>query len=133
SGKYVAPQNLENQIKSSRFIEQVMVLGEGEKMTAAIVQPDFVFLKAWCERKGLPCSSNEEMISLQRVQDRIMEDVNKINEGFGRWEQIKKIELTKDVWSVDGGQLTPKLSLKRRNIISQYADLYKNIYGHKKE
>lgn len=132
-GKYVAPQPLENKLKESRFIEQVMVIGEGEKMTSALVQPDFVFLKSWCERKGLNHSSQEEMILDAKVKERIMEDVLEINKNFGNWEQIKVIEICPDVWSVDSGHLTPKLSLKRRNILKLYPDCYQRIYGHTKD
>ena len=132
-GKYVAPQLLENKIKESRFIEQVMVIGEGEKMTAALVQPDFEFLKSWCQRKNISCSSNEEMVQNDQVKERIMQEVERINQHFGKWEQVKQIQLTPDQWSVDAGHLTPKLSLKRRNIIAMYPELYKNIYGHTKE
>ena len=132
-GKYVAPQLLENKIMESRFIEQVMVIGEGEKMTAALVQPDFEFLKSWCQRKNISCSSNEEMVQNDQVKERIMQEVERINQHFGKWERVKQIQLTPDQWSVDAGHLTPKLSLKRRNIIAMYPELYKNIYGHTKE
>ena len=131
-GKYIAPQLLENKFKESRFIEQIMVIGEGEKMPAAIVQPDFEFLKSWCERKGLNHQTLEEMAMDDRVKERIMKDVNEINESFGSWERVKKIEITTDVWSVDSGHLTPKLSLKRRNIVKMYPHCYQNIYGHTK-
>ncbi len=132
-GKYIAPQIIENKLKESRFIEQVMVIGEGEKMAAAFVQPDFAFLEAWCERKEIPVGSREEMIKNDRVRNRILEDVERTNAHFGKWEQVKMIALTADVWSVDAGHLTPKLSLKRRNIIARYPDLYKDIYGHTRE
>ncbi len=132
-GKYVAPQLLENKMKESRFIEQVMVVGEGEKMTAALVQPDFEFVRSWCQRKGISVGSNEEMVKNEKVKERIMQDVEQINKQFGKWEQVKTIELTPEQWSVDAGHLTPKLSLKRRNIIAMYPELYKNIYGHTKE
>ena len=132
-GKYIAPQPLENRFKESRFIEQIMVIGEGEKMAAAIVQPDFDFLEAWCERKDLKFSSRKQMVSNERVVARIMEEVNKANEDFGDWEKVKVIQLTDDVWSVDAGHLTPKLSLKRRNILKLYPECYKNIYGHVRE
>lgn len=133
SGKYVAPQPLENKLKESRFIEQIMVIGEGEKMTSALVQPDFVFLKSWCERKGLNHSSQKEMSEDPKVKERIMADVIEINKNFGNWEQIKVIEICPDAWSVDGGQLTPKLSLKRRNILKLYPECYQRIYGHTKD
>lgn len=131
-GKYIAPQIIENKLKESRFIEQVMVIGESEKMAAALVQPDFVFLKSWCDRKGIKADSNEEMVKNEQVHKRIMEDVDTINKNFGNWEQVKEIRLTADAWSVDSDHLTPKMSLKRRNIISKYPELYKEIYGHVK-
>lgn len=128
-GKYVAPAQIENQLKQSRFIEQVMVVGEGEKMPAAIIQPNYEFLTQWAERKELSFSSNEEMIQNEHVQNRIQEEIDECNSHFGKWEQIKKFELTSDVWSVDGGQLTPKLSMRRKIIKDLYKDLYKKIYS----
>lgn len=129
-GKYVAPQIMENAYKESRFIEQIMVIGEGEKFPAAFVQPDFDFVRDWAKRKGFTLSSPEEIAADQRVYERIMAEIMASNEHFGKWEQVKEIALTPDQWTVDGGQLTPKLSLKRRNIIQRYSDLYESIYGH---
>lgn len=129
-GKYIAPQIMENKFKESRFVEQIMVIGEAEKHPAALVQPDFVFLKSWCERKGIPCDTQAEMVNNEQVVERVMKDIDKINQNFGNWEQVKKIELTPDLWSVDDGHLTAKLSLKRRNIIKIYAQQYQKIYGH---
>jgi len=127
-GKYVAPQILENALKESRFIEQIMVIGEGEKHPAALIQPDFAFLKDWCDRKKVPYTSPEQMIVEPRVKARIEREVAEINKRFGQWEQVKKIELTPDVWSIDAGHLTPTLKLKRRNILKRYAGLYERIY-----
>lgn len=130
-GKYVAPQALENKLKESRFVEQAMVIGEGEKHPAAFIQPDFAFVRSWCERKEIEAGKDEELVNNERVIQRMEKEIKRINEGFGSWEQIKKFELTADTWSVDAGQLTPKLSLKRRVIMSKYQDLYEKIYGHK--
>ncbi len=130
-GKYVAPQIIENKLKESRFIEQAMVIGEGEKHPAAIIQPDFEFLKAWAQRKNIPYSDVKDLVAHEEVKSRLMEEVEEINLNFGQSEQIKKIQLTADVWNVDAGHLTPKLSLKRRNILNLYQDLYKEIYGQK--
>ncbi len=127
-GKYVAPQIMENKYKESRFVEQIMVVGEGERHPAALIQPDFEFLKSWCERKNIPYTTNEEMVKNEQIMERVMQDIEEKNVGFGKWEQVKKVELTPDVWSVDAGHLTPKLSLKRRNIIKMYRDLYDKIY-----
>lgn len=128
-GKYIAPQIIENTMKQSRFIEQIMVIGDGEKMPAAFIQPSFEFLKDWAERKHLSIgTTNEEIVANQQVIDRIKEEVDHINKKFGHWEQIKKFELTANVWSIDGGELTPTLKLKRKIIKEKYQDLYDKIY-----
>lgn len=129
-GKYIAPQIMENAFKESRFIEQIMVIGEGEKFPGALVQPDFDFLTSWCKRKDIEVADRKEMVRNQQVIDRVMKEIQDKNQQFGSWEQVKRIALCPDVWSVDDGQLTPKLSLKRRNIMKRYADLYQQIYGH---
>jgi long-chain acyl-CoA synthetase len=127
-GKYVAPQLIENAMKQSRFIEQIMVIGDGEKMPAAFIQPNFEFVKEWANRKGLNLNSNQEIAASQEVRDRIMEDVEDINKKFGNWEQVKKIEITSELWSVDGGEMTPTLKLKRKAIKEKYQALYDKIY-----
>ena len=129
-GKYVAPQILENAFKQSRFIEQVMVIGDGEKMPAAFIQPNFDFIKDWANRKNIKIgSTNEELVSNQEVIDRIQEEVNDANEHFGNWEKVKRFELTPDVWSIEGGHLTPTMKLKRKIIVEKYRNLYTKIYG----
>ncbi|MCG2460058.1 AMP-dependent synthetase/ligase [Flavobacteriaceae bacterium F89] len=129
-GKYVAPQLLENRFKQSRFIEQIMVVGEGEKMPAALIQPDFEFLKSWAKRNQLEYSSNKELVSNEMVIARFQEEVDKANENFAKWEKVKQFRLTPDVWSVDQGHLTPTMKLKRKVIKEIYIDLYNSIYGH---
>ncbi|OAD92612.1 AMP-dependent synthetase [Aequorivita soesokkakensis] len=130
-GKYVAPQLLENAMKQSRFIDQIIVIGEGEKMPAALIQPDFDFIKEWGSKKGRNISSDpKEMVKNQAVIDRIQKEVDFYNERFGQWEKVKKFELTPDVWSIEGGQLTPTMKMKRKIIKEQYKDLYDKIYGH---
>lgn len=131
-GKYVAPQFIENNLKESRFIEQVMVIGEGEKMPAAFIQPDFAFIKEWAKRKGINIgTSYEEICSNEAVNKRVAEIVDQINLRFGHWEQVKTFRLTPNVWSIETGELTPTLKLKRKIIIQKYNDLYEQIYGHK--
>ncbi|TYP71673.1 AMP-dependent synthetase/ligase [Aquimarina intermedia] len=129
-GKYVAPQLIENAMKQSRFIEQIMVIGEGEKMPAAFIQPNFEFLREWAERKHLKVgSSNEDLITNEKVIERFQEEVTEHNARFGKWEQVKRFELTPDEWSIEAGHLTPTLKLKRRIIKQRYSDLYAKIYG----
>jgi long-chain acyl-CoA synthetase len=131
-GKYIAPQLIENAMKQSRFIEQIMVIGDGEKMPAAFVQPNFEFVKEWAKiHKVALGSTNEEIVKNEQVVKRIDEEIEGINKKFGHWEQIKRFELTPDVWSIDGGQLTPTLKLKRKVIREIYKDLYDKIYGKK--
>ncbi|WKL50049.1 long-chain fatty acid--CoA ligase [Flavobacterium pectinovorum] len=129
-GKYIAPQLIENAMKQSRFIEQIMVIGEGEKMPAAFIQPNFEFVKEWAKlHKVTLGNSNEEIVKNEQVVKRIDNEIEEINKKFGHWEQIKRFELTPDVWSIDGGQLTPTLKLKRKIIKEIYKDLYAKIYG----
>ena len=109
-GKYVAPQLVENAMKQSRFIEQIMVIGEGEKMPAAFVQPNFEFVRDWAEQHDYAIgSSNEELIANDKVKDRIQQEIEEHNQKFGKWEQVKRFELTPEEWSIDGGHLTPCL------------------------
>ncbi len=128
-GKYVAPQLIENQMKQSRFIDEIMVIGEGEKMPAAFIQPNFEFLREWAKRKHVEVGpTNEDLISNSEVIGRIQEEVDFYNQKFGSWEKVKRFELTPDVWSVEGDHLTPTMKLKRRNIIKLYQKLYDQIY-----
>ncbi|MEO8238998.1 MAG: long-chain fatty acid--CoA ligase [Flavobacterium sp.] len=130
-GKYIAPQLIENAMKQSRFIEQIMVIGEGEKMPAAFIQPNFEFVKEWAKIHKITLgSTNAEVASNPDVIKRIDEEIEGINKKFGHWEQIKRFELTPDVWSIEGGHLTPTLKLKRKIIKEIYKDLYAKIYGN---
>lgn len=128
-GKYVAPQLLENAMKQSPFIEQILVVGDGEKMPAALIQPNWEWISDWSERKEKNISKNhEEAIKDERLLKRIQKEVNKFNERFGKWEKIKKFELTPDVWSIEGGHLTPTMKVKRKVIKEIYKDLYEKLY-----
>ena len=129
-GKYIAPQLIENTMKQSRFIEQIMVIGDGEKMPAAFIQPSFEFIKEWEKLHGIEVGkTNQEIISNPKVIARIQEEVDHLNAKFGNWEKIKRFELTPDIWSIDGGQLTPTLKLRRKIVLEMYKPLYEKIYG----
>ena len=129
-GKYVAPQILENTFKQSRFIEQIMVIGEGQKMPAALIQPNFDYIKEWANRKGINIGfSLGEACQNEDVRNRIQKEIDRLNEKFGKWEQVKKFELTPNVWSIDSGELTPTLKLKRKVILEKYKALYEKIYS----
>jgi long-chain acyl-CoA synthetase len=129
-GKYIAPQLIENTMKQSRFIEQIMVIGDGQKMPAAFIQPSFDFVKEWAKIHKINIgTTNAEIISNTKVVERIQEEVDQLNEKFGNWEKIKRFELTHDVWSIEGGHLTPTLKLKRKVVMEKYKDLFNKIYN----
>lgn len=131
-GKYIAPQLIENVMKQSRFIEQMMVIGEGEKMPAALIQPDFGFLKEWGNKKGRNIPADpKELVKNEAVIKRIQKEVDFYNERFGKWEKIKRFELTPEVWSIEAGHLTPTMKMKRKVIKEMYKDLTERIYGKK--
>lgn len=128
-GKYVAPALIENRLKQSRFIEQVMVIGEGEKMPAALIQPNFEFIKDWIERKEKNVKTSlEEICSSEIIHQRIQKEIDEANEHFGKWEQVKKFELTPEIWTIDAGHLTPTMKMKRKVIKEKYSDLIEKIY-----
>ena len=130
-GKYVAPQVVENAMKESLFIEQIMVIGDGEKMPAAFIQLNFDFVNDWAKRKGMILGNTiEEKITNTPLISRIQEEVNLYNKQFGNWEKIKRFELTPDTWSIEAGHLTPTMKLKRKVIKEKYKGLYKKIYGN---
>lgn len=129
-GKYVAPQILENSFKQSRFIEQVMVVGEGEKMPAALIQPNFEFLFDWAARHKITLGQNSDIVHNEKVLARIQDEVDLANEKFAKWEKVKAYRLTPDVWTVDDGHLTPTMKLRRKIIKEKYISLYNDIYGH---
>lgn len=129
-GKYIAPQIIENKFKQSRFIEQIMVVGEGEKMPCVIIQPNFQVLKDYLKIKNIAVPlTNEELIENSAILDLFQREIEKMNQGLGHWEQIKKFELTPEEWTIDEGLLTPTLKLKRKVVLAKYQDLYKKLYN----
>ena len=127
-GKYIAPQVLENRFKESAFIEHILVIGENRKHPSAIIVPSFEYLKNWCRVKRIRYSSDKEMIYLPRVISRIEEEINEINQHFGHHEQIKKWEIISEKWTVDSGDLSPTLKLRRRFLTNKYAILIEKMY-----
>jgi long-chain acyl-CoA synthetase len=122
------PPLLEGELKQSLFIEQVMVVGENEKMPAAIIQPNFEYLKDWAADNNITFTSNEDLIADEKVVAEITKAVQFCNKNFGKWEQIKAFKLTPDEWTIDGGHLTPTMKMKRPIIKKIYQDLYDKIY-----
>ncbi|RZK89734.1 MAG: long-chain fatty acid--CoA ligase [Pedobacter sp.] len=127
-GKYIAPQMLENKYKESIFIEQIMVLGENRKFPSALIVPNFETLKTWAGRKGISFTSNDEIIKNEQVLAKFNEVIEAASVGFGKWEQVKRFALLPKEWSIDGGELTPKLSLKRKVITEKNNNLIDKIY-----
>jgi long-chain acyl-CoA synthetase len=117
-------------MKQSRFIEQIMVIGDGQKMPAAFIQPNFEFVKDWAKIHNISLgNTNAEIVANPKLIERIQEEVTELNKKFGNWEQIKRFELTPDVWSIDAGHLTPTMKLKRKIVMEKYKDLYQRIYN----
>ncbi|HEY0668531.1 MAG TPA: AMP-binding protein, partial [Sphingobacteriaceae bacterium] len=128
-GKFVAPQILETKFKESIFIEHIMVIGENQRFPAALIVPAFEALREWCSRHKIPFTSTYEVVKLDVVVEKYQKEINKYNESFGRWEQVKKFTLLSSEWTIDGGELTPKLSLRRKVILEKYKDHIEKIYS----
>lgn len=129
-GKYIIPQAMENTFKESRFIEQIMVLGEGQRFPAALIVPAFPFVKEWASRKGLKIGdSPEEIAKNADVIARIQKEVDRINTGYGNWEKIKKFALLSKEFGIETGELTPTLKLKRKIILEKYKTVVDAFYA----
>lgn len=127
-GKFVAPQVLENKYMESVLIAQVMVLGEGRRFPSALIVPAFEELKAWCAAKDIPWTSNAEMVKNEAVIEKYAREVERLNAGFGHWEQVKKFVLLPREWTIDASELTPKLSLKRKVILQNHLAEIEKLY-----
>lgn len=128
-GKYIAPQVLENKLMESTLIAQVMVIGENQRFPAALIVPAFEELEKYCNFKGIPFESKEKSIQDAQILEKYQQEINKANANFGHWEQIKKFVLLPTEWTIDNGELTPKLSLKRKVILQKFDAMIKKIYA----
>ena len=127
-GKYVAPQVLENKFMESTMIAQVMVIGENRRFPAALIVPAFDVLEQWCKIKGIAFGSNDEAVKNPAIIEKYQREVDRLNEGFGQWEKVKKFVLLPNPWTIDAGELTPKLSLKRKAILQRHEEAINGIY-----
>ena len=127
-GKYVAPQVVENKIKESPFIEQIIVIGEARKHPSALIVPSFDHLKLWAEQNGIEYKSLDDLVKNKAVISKIMDEIDKYNVNFGKWEQVKKFRLLPKEWTVESGELTPTLKLKRKVIHLNYQDIIEDLY-----
>jgi len=128
-GKFVAPLPIENKMKESYFIENIMVIGENRRFVSALIVPNFEFIEKWCKKKCINLRSREEMIASDILKERIWQDIEKYNKRFGKVQQIKRFALVSEEWSLETGELTPTLKLKRRVILQKYKDLIEEIYA----
>ena len=128
-GKYVAPMPVESKMQESRYIEQVMVVGAERKFVGALIVPSFKNLKEWARQNGIPTGSNEEIIRQPKVIEFYKDLIESFNKYFNHVEQIKKFELLPQEWSIETGELAPKLSLKRKVIMEKFRDAIERIYN----
>ena len=128
-GKYVAPLALESKFKESPYISQMLVVGENRKFPAALIVPEPDALNRWCKEQGMNCKDFGETLRQEKVQSLFSSEIQRLNAAFGQWEQIKQFRLVPDVWSIDSGEMTPKLSLKRKVITAKYQKLIEDMYG----
>ncbi len=128
-GKYVNPDVVEGKFNISGFIEQIVVVGENQKFAAALIRPDFAFLKDWCKRHNIPFTTNEEMILNEEVKKRYDKEVKKLNEGLGEVERVKKYQLIADEWTIGNGILTPTLKVKRKVVMQRYSEQIDKLFA----
>jgi len=132
-GKYIAPQMIENKLKESMFIDQVIVIGDHEKFASALIAPNFEYLQVWCTENQILYSDNAEMISHPKVQAILQHEVKEINKTLGLHEEIKRFRLISDAWSPQTGELSQTLKLKRKIIEAKYKDLIEEIFASSRE
>jgi len=128
NGKFISPQTIENHFQESIFIDQLMIIGEGEKHTSALISPNFEELKTWCIENDISCSSSEEMVKNDSVISHYKKIVSELNKSLNNDEQVKRFKLVKDEWTPDTGELSPTLKLKRSIISNKYSEKISQIF-----
>jgi long-chain acyl-CoA synthetase len=128
-GKYIAPQMIENKLKTSDFIEQVMVIGAGEKFASALISPNFVYLHDWCSQHRFHFQDNAELIQKTEVLAQFQREVAAINKTLGEHEEIKRFRLVADEWTPQSGELSPTLKLRRNDVAKKYKSIIDEIYS----
>lgn len=132
-GKYIAPMPIENKFKESPFIDQIFVVGENQKFAAALIVPDFTYLKTWCEKKDIPYSSNKEITEMPRIKKRFLKEVKKYNQEFGDTEQIVKFEIMNTEWTIETCELTATLKLRRTFLSNKYSSIINKMFNNPEE
>ncbi|HQH40188.1 MAG TPA: long-chain fatty acid--CoA ligase, partial [Bacteroidales bacterium] len=133
SGKYIAPQAIENMLKESMFIEQAMVIGENQKFASALIAPNFSFLHNWAFLHHVDFQDNKDLISNPQVIARYQKEITRFNKQLGEHERIKRFRLVADEWSPQTGELSPTLKLKRRVLLEKYSNLIDEIFSVDKD
>ena len=128
-GKYVAPLALEGKLKESPFVGQIMVLGENRKFPSALIVPEAEPVLKWCRDHGVTCGTMADAASSAKVKELFSDEVRRLNQAFGHWEQVKQFRLVADPWTIESGELTPKLSLKRKVILAKFKPLIDEMYN----
>jgi len=128
-GKYIAPQLIENKLKVSNYIEQVMVIGENEKFASALISPNFPLIHEWCSHQKILFENNETLIQIPAVIEKIRKEVDEINKTLGNHEKISRIRLVSEEWTPATGELSPTLKLRRNIISAKYQNLIDDIYS----
>jgi long-chain acyl-CoA synthetase len=124
----VAPAPIENKLKESFFIEQVALVGDGRKFVAALIIPNFEQLKSWCAEQGIVYDGPEQIVKNTQVRKKYMDIVNEFNVHFGKVEQVKMIALLAEEWSVESGELTPTMKLRRKAISTKYQSIIESFF-----
>ena len=128
-GKYIAPLMIENKLKESPFVEQALVFGEGQKFASALIVPAFAFLKDWCSKNNIAYSTNEEMIQQPEIKKLLNAEVEKMNQSLAQYEKIKRPQYMSREWSIEKGEMTPKLSLKRKVILETNKQIVEKVFA----
>jgi long-chain acyl-CoA synthetase len=128
-GKYVAPAPIENKLKESRYVEQVMLVGDNRKYVTALIVPSFLHLQAWAKDNGVNYESNKQIVGNEKIKALINAEIGETNKEFGHVEQIKKFQLLDKEWTIEDGELTPTLKVKRKVILSRYEALVEEMYS----
>ena len=129
-GKYVNPQIIEEKISQSKYIDQIVVVGENQKFVAALISPDFSSIKEWCESEKIVYSHPKDMIDNLNVKNLIKSEIDKFNQELSKTENVIKFELLADEWTQENGLLTPTLKVKRNKISKKYAGVIQKMFEH---
>jgi long-chain acyl-CoA synthetase len=128
-GKYIAPQPMENKFKESSLIEQVLVVGENKNYPAALIVPSMLGLQDWCRHKDIPYTTDAEMLQKPEIIEKFQKEIDNLNKYFGKWEQVKKFKILPKQWTVESGELTPTMKLKRKVIHQKFAKEIESLYA----